>query len=66
MKQIKQPSIDRIYKTEAYDKLEAFCDDDKGGDSGFMLVDKFDRQQVVNLLVPIIRKEMRAIADNKG
>ena len=59
MKEIKEPSIERIYKTKAYDKLEAFCDDDKGGDSCFMMADKFDRQQVVNLLIPIIRKEER-------
>ena len=31
MKNIKRPSIERIHKTEAYDILEAFCDDDKGG-----------------------------------
>ena len=49
----------RIYKTKAYDKLEEFCDDDKGGDSSFMMCDKFDRQEVVNLLIPIIRRETR-------
>ena len=64
MKQIKEPSTERIYKTKAYDRLEAFCDDEQGGQSDFMMCDKFDRQQVVNLLVPIIRNEMRAIADN--
>jgi len=52
-------SIERIYKTKAYDKLEAFCDDEQGGDSCFTLADKFDRQQVVNLLIPIIRKELK-------
>lgn len=52
-------SIDRIYKTKAYDKLEAFCDDEQGGDSCFMMADKFDRQQVVNLILPIIRKEIK-------
>jgi len=64
MKNIKRPSIERIHKTEAYDVLEAFCDDDKGGESDFMLCDKYDRQQVVNLLYPIIRKEIIATADN--
>ena len=64
MKSIKQPAIDRIYLTTAYDVLEAFCDDDKGGNSDFMLCDKFDRQQVINLIVPIIRNEVRATADN--
>lgn len=52
-------STERIYKTEAYDRLEAFCDDDQGGDSCFMMSDKYDRQQVVNLIIPIIRKEER-------
>ena len=52
-------SIERTYKTKAYDKLEAFCDDEQGGDSTFMMSDIFDRNQVVNLLVPIIRKEER-------
>ena len=53
-------SIERIYKTKAYDKLEAFCDDEQGGDSdNCMMADKWDRQQVVNLLVPIIRNEER-------
>ena len=52
-------SIERIYKTKAYDKLEAFCDDDQEGNSDFMMCDKFDRQQVVNLLIPTIRKEER-------
>ena len=52
-------SIERIYKTKAYDKLEAFCDDEQGGNSDFMMCDKFDRQAVVNLLIPIIRKEER-------
>jgi len=52
-------SIERIYKTEAYDKLEAFCDDEQGGHSDFIMTDKWDRQKVVNLLVPLIRKEER-------
>lgn len=52
-------SIERIYKTKAYDKLEAFCDDDEGGDSTFTLADKYDRQQVINLVIPIIRAEER-------
>lgn len=52
-------SIERIYNTKAYDKLEAFCDDEQGGDSDFLMCDKFDRQQVVNLLIPLIRKELR-------
>ena len=52
-------SDERIYNTKAYDVLEAFCDDDKGGDSSFFMADKYDRQQVVNLLIPIIRKEVR-------
>ena len=53
-------SIERIYKTKAYDKLEAFCDDEQGGDSdNCMMADKWDRQQVVNLLVPISRNEER-------
>ena len=52
-------STNRIYKTKAYDKLAAFCDDDQGGDCDFIMADKFDRQQVVNLLVPIIRNEDR-------
>ena len=56
---MRNPPTDRIYKTKAYDALEAFCDDEQGGDSCFTMADKFDRQQVVNLLVPIIRKEMR-------
>lgn len=59
MKDLTKISIDRIYKTAAYDALNAFCDDDQGGDSSFMLCDKYDKQQVVNLLVPIIRREER-------
>lgn len=59
MKNFKEPSIERIYRTEAYDKLDAFCDDEQGGDSEFIMVDKWDRQQVVNLLVPLIRNETR-------
>jgi hypothetical protein len=58
-------SSERIYKTKAYDKLEAFCDDEQGGDSCFMMTDKFDRQQVVNLLIPIIRKEERNKVNQK-
>jgi hypothetical protein len=58
-------SSERIYKTKAYDKLEAFCDDEQGGDSCFMMADKFDRQQVVNLLIPIIRKEERIKVNQK-
>jgi len=47
-------SGDRIYKTIAYDRLEevyesGWCDN--------MMTDKFDRQQMVNFLVPIIRNE---------
>lgn len=64
MKDYTKTPIDRIYKTEAYDELEAFCDDEQGGSSDFMLCDKYDRQQVVNLLIPIIRKEYRN--KNKG
>ena len=53
-------SIDRIYKTKAYDKLEAYCDDEQGGDyENCMIADKYDRQAVINLLIPIIRKEER-------
>jgi len=53
-------SIERIYNTKAYDKLEAYCDDEQGGDSdNCMIADKYDRQAVVNLLVPVIRKEIR-------
>jgi len=52
-------SIKRIYKTKAYDELEAFCGDDKGGDSMFLMGDIFNRQQVVNLLLPIIEKEAK-------
>lgn len=52
-------SIDRIYDTEAYDILEAFCDDDLGGESDFMMCDKYDRQQVINLIFPIIKKELQ-------
>lgn len=53
-------SIERIYKTKAYDKLEAYCDDEQGGDSDrCMMADKYSRQAVVNLLIPIIRKEVR-------
>lgn len=59
MKDLTKIPTDRIYKTGAYDKLEAFCDDELGGDSCFTLADKFDREQVVNLLIPIIRKEER-------
>lgn len=67
MKQI-NPPIERIYKTKAYDKLEAMCNDDEGGDSCFMMCDKFDRQAVVNLLIPIIRKEERdrLLVENKN
>ena len=53
-------SIERIYKTRAYDALEAFCDDDLGGDSSFMMCDKYDRQTVVNLIANIVRREERA------
>jgi len=59
MKDLTKISIERRYRTGAYDKLEAFCDDEQGGDSCFSMCDKFDRQQVVNLLIPIIRKEER-------
>jgi len=59
-------SIERIYKTKAYDKLEAFCDDEQDGDSSFMMCDKFDRQQVVNLLIPMIRKEERERLKKNG
>jgi len=53
-------SIERIYNTKTYDKLEAYCDDEQGGDSdNYMIADKYDRQAVVNLLVPVIRKEIR-------
>ena len=55
----KEPSIERIHDTAAYDALEYFCDDDMGGDSSFMMCDKYDRQQVVNLIYNIIRKELR-------
>ena len=56
---MKQPSIERIWKTEAYDLLEAYCDDDQGGEcENAMMCDKYDRHAVVNLLVPIIRKEI--------
>jgi len=48
-------SIDRIYKTKAYDVLEKFCEEEED----FLMCDKYDRQQVVNLLIPIIRKEER-------
>jgi len=55
-----KPSCDRIYRTNAYDKLEAYCDDEQGGNSdNCMIADKFDRQAVVNLLIPVIRKEIR-------
>jgi hypothetical protein len=50
-------SCDRIYKTKAYDKLEAFCDDEQGGDSCRVMADKYDRQEIVNLLIPVIRRE---------
>ena len=50
----------RKYKTKAYDVLEAFCDDDQGGDSTFMMTDKFTREEVVELLYPVIRKEVLA------
>lgn len=56
---MRNPPIERIYKTKAYDLLEAFCDDDQGGESDFMMCDKYDRQQVVNLLIPVIRKECK-------
>ena len=52
-------SIERIYNTKAYDVIEAFCDDEQGGNSDFIMCDKYDRQQVINLLVPIIRNELR-------
>ena len=52
-------SIERVYKTEAYDKLNAFCDDDKGGNSDFLMCDKYDRQQVVNLIVQVVRRELK-------
>jgi len=53
-------SIERIYKTKAYDKLEAFCDDDQGGDcDNCLLADKYDRQKIINLLYPIIKKELK-------
>lgn len=54
---MKPTLLDRIYKTKAYDKLDAFCDDEQGGNSDFIMIDKYDREQVVNLLVPIIRDE---------
>ena len=55
---LKMVSIERIYKTKAYDKLEDYCDDDKGGDcDNCMIADKYDRQAVINLLIPLIRKE---------
>ena len=54
----KNPSIERRYKTKAYDILEAYCDDDQGGDcDNCMVADKYDRQAVVNLLLPTIRRE---------
>lgn len=65
MKQLKAP-IERIYKTKAYDLLEAFCDDDQGGESDFMMCDKYDRQQVVNLLIPLIRRETREKNGNRS
>lgn len=52
-------SIERIHKTKAYDVLEAFCDDDQGGNSDFMMIDIYDRNQVVNLLYKIIKKEIK-------
>lgn len=60
MKQIKTPSIERIYSTKAYDAFEAYVDDDQGGDCDrCMAADKYDRQAIVNYLYPIIRKELR-------
>jgi len=55
-----EPSCEKIYKTEAYDRFEAYCDDEQGGDcDNCMACDKYDRQAIVNLLIPLIRKEER-------
>ena len=59
MKLPKKVSTDEIYETNAYELLDAFCDDDKGGQSDFIMADRFDRNQVVNLLYPLIKKEIR-------
>ena len=60
MKIPKNVSIERIHKTEAYDLFEAWCDDDQGGDSDNALAaDKYDRQQIINLLYPIIKREVQ-------
>ena len=51
---------DRIYKTGAYDLIERYCDDEQGGDyENSIMADKFDNQAVVNLLIPLIRREIK-------
>lgn len=56
----KKLSIERIYDTQAYDILEAYTDDDQGGDiDNCMMADKFDRQSVVNLLFAVFKKEQK-------
>jgi len=66
MRDYRNIPIERIYKTKAYEELENFCNDEEGGSSDFMMCDKFDRQAVVNLLIPIIRKEEREKAGGKN
>lgn len=56
LQKFEKTPADRIYKTSAYDKLEDAYE--SGWNDNFM-ADKFDRQQIVNFIIPIIRKEER-------
>ena len=56
LEKFEKTPIDRIYETSAYDRLE---DAYKSGFNENFMADKFDRQQMVNFLIPIIRKEER-------
>jgi len=48
-------SIERIYRTKAYDKVLEYTQENPD----FFLADIWDKQLIVNLILPLIRKEER-------
>ena len=61
MKIPKKISIERIYETKAYDLLEAYCDDDQGGGvENTIMADNMIRNQVVNLIIYQLQKELKS------
>lgn len=56
LKKFQKTSIERIFKTNAYNILE---DAYMSGFNENYMTDTYDRRQLVNFLLPIIRKEER-------